>query len=438
MSLGNIILTLAYVFEFGLFLYYIIRLTNKKIDFKNPIYIFYFSVPLILQVLPNLGSITTVIGVLIFILYARFICDLKWLQAFLNTIIFVLLLMGCDLISVISIKALYSEIPFELLMTTDILIVQMTIISKLILLLIISIFVLIIPELYELNRKESYSILLISTVNIVVMVLFFYLNYDYEVTDIEVIEKTSPLILFVSLIVFISNIAVMFTFRSIIIHQKHEVEEIRLREKSQAKLNYYRDMEESYNSVRKVKHDLLNHLFVIKGFISHNQESALDYIEEITAILDKNEVIYNTGNEVLNILLSDIKGKMIKHDIDFQVVCDFSRCDFISMTDTCSLFSNALDNAIDACIKIENPDQRFASVKLSYVNDFAVIKFTNSFINDNKYVDGKLITTKPDKENHGIGLRSIENSVSNYCGDCVVNIKEGIFELIVRIPVDVE
>jgi sensor histidine kinase regulating citrate/malate metabolism len=109
---------------------------------------------------------------------------------------------------------------------------------------------------------------------------------------------------------------------------------------------------------------------------------------------------------------------------------------YIQDTDICAIFANALDNTIEACIKIDNEVEKKIEVKATYMNEFAIIKFTNTKVNDIKFSDERIQTNKNDKKIHGIGLSSIKCIVSKYNGEVIVNYSDNEFILKIMIPIN--
>ena len=115
---------------------------------------------------------------------------------------------------------------------------------------------------------------------------------------------------------------------------------------------------------------------------------------------------------------------------------DFSECGFIEITDICSIFSNMIDNAIEACLKIKdsNIDKKI-KLRGTLVNRFFVIKCKNTKVNNVNSKNNKLITDKKDLFLHGIGIDSIRSSVKKYNGNVEINLDKNSFTMIIYIPI---
>ncbi|MEE0727471.1 MAG: ATP-binding protein, partial [Clostridium saudiense] len=114
---------------------------------------------------------------------------------------------------------------------------------------------------------------------------------------------------------------------------------------------------------------------------------------------------------------------------------NISKLGFIKDIDICAIFANALDNAIEACMKIDNDLEKSIQVKATYINGFAIIKFTNTKVNEIKFSDKRIQTSKDNKKIHGIGISSIKYIVGKYNGEVIVNYSENEFILKIMIPI---
>lgn len=123
--------------------------------------------------------------------------------------------------------------------------------------------------------------------------------------------------------------------------------------------------------------------------------------------------------------------------LSIDLFCDinFSKCKFIEMADVCAIFSNILDNAVEACNSIEC-DKIHKNIKIRgiVVKSYYVIKCENSKTNKVKIKNNKIFTTKKDKFIHGIGLESVKSSLKKYDGEFEIENLENKFIIKVYIP----
>ncbi|WP_338660925.1 sensor histidine kinase [Paraclostridium sordellii] len=247
-----------------------------------------------------------------------------------------------------------------------------------------------------------------------------------------------------NLIIFNSNITPKLSFISSILltmvvfkaikNIKDKNEENLLKEKIDMQYNYYLNLQESQNKVKRLYHDMSNHIMCIKT-MSSEQEDLNNYIDGISKNLNEFKEIYNTGNMILDIILNEKQAKCNENDISLYCDINFSKCNFIEMTDVCSIFSNIIDNAIEACNKINN-GEKYIKIRGTVVKSYYVIRCENSKINKIKIKNNKIITSKKDKFIHGIGLKSVKSSLKKYDGELEIEDFESEFLLQIYIPIN--
>lgn len=157
----------------------------------------------------------------------------------------------------------------------------------------------------------------------------------------------------------------------------------------------------------------------------------LDKMRELLNIYDSS---VQTGNETLDILLTERSLYCEKYGIRLSCIVDGSKLDFMSVSDICSLFGNALENAIRAVEIIEDPEERIISLKVQEKNGMLLIRVDNSF-RGNLVFDGDLPQTTKKKDGyHGYGLKSIQMVAKKYAGVMRIQTDEQ-FVLTVMIPI---
>lgn len=260
-------------------------------------------------------------------------------------------------------------------------------------------------------------------------ILTYILRVDYydnrlDLFNINITPKLS----------FMSSILLLMVVFKIIKDIKEKSEENLLKEKVDIQYNYYLNLQESQDRVKRLYHDMSNHIMCIKT-MSSEQEDLNNYIDGISKNLNEFKEIYNTGNMILDIILNEKQATCNKNNIDLFCDINFSKCNFIEMTDVCSIFSNIIDNAIEACNKVNN-NEKYIKIRGTVVKSYYVIRCENSKINKVKIKNNKIITSKKDKFIHGIGLKSVKSSLKKYDGELEIEDFEGEFLLQIYIPIN--
>jgi sensor histidine kinase regulating citrate/malate metabolism len=190
---------------------------------------------------------------------------------------------------------------------------------------------------------------------------------------------------------------------------------------------YYTKIEENNIRIRKLHHDMKNHLLCISGLCEDAKSK--EYIAKLTENLSKLDHTVKTGNKVLDIILSEKKQICDEKGIRFDTSVNFSKSDFMDMIDVSAIFHNTIDNAILACEKI--PDggkiEKKIEIKVKYINKFCIIKISNTKVNEIKKKNGRFLTNKKEKESHGFGISNVEDSVRKYGGEMYIEYTDDTF-----------
>lgn len=102
--------------------------------------------------------------------------------------------------------------------------------------------------------------------------------------------------------------------------------------------------------------------------------------------------------------------------------------------DLSAIFGNALDNAIESVMRVEDPEKRLIHVTVSARKGFTLITFENYFEGELSFAGQLPVTTKGDRGFHGYGLKSIRYVAEKYGGSMTVQAEEQWFKLNILFP----
>ena len=108
----------------------------------------------------------------------------------------------------------------------------------------------------------------------------------------------------------------------------------------------------------------------------------------------------------------------------------------LETVDLCTIFGNALDNAIESCEKIADWKQREIRLKVCRMQGFLAIYVENPYVQEPRREGERLLSTKRDQENHGYGLQGIREAVRRYGGEMDTEMKDGFFTLTLLAPLE--
>lgn len=176
-------------------------------------------------------------------------------------------------------------------------------------------------------------------------------------------------------------------------------------------------------------HDLKQQIRRI-GTVGSISESALKEIEDVVSIYD---LAVKTGNSALDVILTEKSLHCASNNINFTVVADGKRLDFMNEVDLYTLFGNAIDNAIEAVMKL-GEEKRVISFTTNETGELFLVNIRNYFSGNVIFESGLPVTTKEDKDYHGFGMKSIMSVAEKYDADVSVVTDGDVFNLNILFP----
>lgn len=187
-------------------------------------------------------------------------------------------------------------------------------------------------------------------------------------------------------------------------------------------INHYTKLSSNYEFLSELVHDFKNHIYCIHHLNKYNRSQELtEYLEKLLVISNTKKV-FDTGNPVIDAILSEKKRLAEEKDISFKCDLNIPRKLKIDYIDICAILGNALDNAIEACQRIEESVLRkFVYISIRYYDSYIAIQIKNSF--------SKNARKKPFLHFRGYGRKSIERAVKKYQGNIIVQQEDNQYHL---------
>ena len=155
---------------------------------------------------------------------------------------------------------------------------------------------------------------------------------------------SNPGNMYIMIMLFVFLIFIYYIVFFIVSYKLFEKSEIETQSNT---YEYYLQMEEEHRQIRKMYHDMKNHLMLMQTE-NHNDQ----YIQQTSKKLDDLHQFYHTGIHSLDILLFNCKMKAEEKGIKFEAIVSEGCLSFMKEEDINVIFSNAIKNAIEACEKI--------------------------------------------------------------------------------------
>lgn len=264
--------------------------------------------------------------------------------------------------------------------------------------------------------KHSFILTIPSYVLLIILVSIFLTGglirvIEFKRNDIELQTLLIKILAFANtlcLIVVLVSLLTNVLFRQ---YQK-DINKI-LENQVQIQLKHYEKSEKINTEIRRFRHDYNNHMNCMKSLVqSGRYDELMDYINNISDAFPQSGFLYNTGNYIADAILTDKLENARKNgtNISFKGIISPS----INNTDLCIILGNILDNAVEACEKIDG--EKEISVFGGYQHGYFILIAKNPISCHVQTENGIPATTKPDIAYHGFGLQNVESVVKKYDG----------------------
>lgn len=270
-----------------------------------------------------------------------------------------------------------------------------------------------------------------NSVTLLCCFMLFLVIVANEIKSVFADESTG-LYLLCSILSLGGCVSILFFLTKILEHGQLKQEQITIHSLLLEKQRQIELSKENLEAINIKYHDIKNQLARLDERNNIDKKEVRE-IKDAIAVYDS---LYDTGNESLNTVLTD--RALLCHRYGITFTCNCSACELNFMTDAeiASLFDNALLNAIEAVLKINDKEKRIINFYLKKTMGQISVMIENYY--DKKQpirFDKELpVTSKTDKLHHGFGIKSIKSIIEKHCGTLKIEIKEDIFRLILMLP----
>lgn len=187
----------------------------------------------------------------------------------------------------------------------------------------------------------------------------------------------------------------------------------------------YRAIAGSYEEIRNIKHDLKNQTAVLNDLITDGKfDEARQHINQLYSDVEKAASVCYTNNPAVDSIINLKGGYARSCGISFMTKIKVNSIDFDTVG-ICRILGNALDNAIEACERMDS-DKKCVCIAMYQTGNKLAIEIENT----SPPVDvNSLATSKKNKEAHGIGMKSIKRTVGSMGGHLSCSYEDGYFSI---------
>lgn len=199
------------------------------------------------------------------------------------------------------------------------------------------------------------------------------------------------------------------------------------------------EVENMYRQTRGWRHDYHNHIQSMKAYLAMGETGKLgEYLDRLDEDLTAVDTVVKTGNVMIDAVLNS-KMSLARHKqiaVEAKAIVP-SKLD-ISEIDLSLMIGNLMDNAMEACLRIENESERFIRVYIDVIKDQLYIYVMNAVNGrpgkkqeENRRI--RYLSTKEEKS-HGFGLMRIDRVVERCKGYIDRQDEENVFATEILLP----
>lgn len=172
----------------------------------------------------------------------------------------------------------------------------------------------------------------------------------------------------------------------------------------------YKEIHNLYQNYAYTYHDMKNYLIILSDLCEKGEcENALEYINKIQTPINKVKQFISTGDDVLDLIVNFKLSEAEQRHIEVETIVDITTKIKLEEIDLCSILSNLLDNAIQACNRMID-GHKWIKISIRQQGSICILNMSNSYLEEGtKYKKQDVI--------HGYGMKSVQEKVDKYQGN---------------------
>lgn len=273
-------------------------------------------------------------------------------------------------------------------------------------------------KMNKMPRHDKRSLKLLITIQVAVVILLYFISFFIHDENFKFFCSLLTLALSI-----ISYYILFRIIRGIIVHAQKDAQNEAILKQKQIQEEHYLALEQSREQILSMKETILQTII--------NDKTKEEKKSSINALIDKYRelnVIDNCKNKVVDAILYNKALLTKSKHIKFQIMAMLPEKIAIDPVDIMCVFTNLLDNAIDANMKLDE-QSRYIRVETKIEADYLVVKVENAKLSTEKVLLEKNKTSKIDKKHHGLGLSFVQSTCDKLNGSLRINEQEDFIQI---------
>lgn len=225
------------------------------------------------------------------------------------------------------------------------------------------------------------------------------------------------------------NIVVFYLYEQLASAYEKEMEQYLLSQKLRQYENQLEMMRESVKRIRSIRHDIKNHIIVVKQLLNDKKiEEINDYLKQLEDVMATNKEYAKTGNDCVDSIINYYMDEAETMGAMIELTLKIPESLPIASLDISIILGNLLQNAVEALKKCEGNKRLY--VLFSMEKGTLRLRIINTYNGNPIMSNGKrLQTSKTMEMDHGFGLQYVKESINKYNGEMEYKIKDDEFEV---------
>lgn len=292
--------------------------------------------------------------------------------------------------------------------------------SRIILILVIFFMINVSPQID--NQLPKIFWVFMTIFNFMLLFCIIYINDMETMNNLNSINGVSA-----QLFLFFLSQFIYYLFSRLGKEYELNIKERLMRQQIDIQQKFFVEMYEVYEDLRRLKHEMKNHVLYMDTMLSNYDYDALHkYFSKVYEIANNGKIMILTENYIVNAVLNQKYNYAVSNGIHVEIIANIPEHLKIDTIEFCTAVSNLFDNAVEECMVLQNGR---INLEIKMIKQYLSIKISNTSKENVLEANPKLVTKKADVENHGIGLWIVKDIVEKYDGIMQFVSKDKVFEV---------
>lgn len=229
-----------------------------------------------------------------------------------------------------------------------------------------------------------------------------------------------------------ANIAIIYIITALEKAVKQEQDLSLLKQQMNLQADQLKSMELNYRSQRRITHEFERHLQTMQGLLQRQEYGTVeDYICKLQRDRSLRIVSVDSHHPVIDAILNQIHQLAQESGIQMQIEVNDLSTVSIQTDKLVVLLANLLDNALEACLRLEGSGEircRIVKEECLYV----AIRNTSVPV---EIKEGRILSSKSGHAQHGYGLQAVRYVMAELNGEYTFDYSDGWFRFVAEIPI---